>query len=79
MLERLRPDGIVPVNRAMWVNARVMPKWRADPQVAPMIDQDVWTTRSGHRVAYIADPDGNLVCLYDHPEEPWDGPIPDHY
>ena len=27
----------------------------------------------------IQDPDGIFCCLYDHPEEPWEGPIPDHY
>ncbi len=27
----------------------------------------------------IQDPDGIFFCLYDHPEEPWKGPIPDHY
>jgi hypothetical protein len=30
-------------------------------------------------VAYIQDPDGDFLCLYDHPEEEWEGPIPDHY
>jgi catechol 2,3-dioxygenase-like lactoylglutathione lyase family enzyme len=78
-LERLRPLGIRPVNRSLWVNAPVVRKLRADPKMAAQIDQEVWTTSTGHRVAYIADPDGNLVALYDHPEEPWDGPIPDHY
>ena len=41
--------------------------------------EDMWTTSSGHRVAYIKDPDGNFIELYDHPEEPFEGPIPDHY
>jgi len=27
----------------------------------------------------IQDPDGIFFCLYDYPEEPWEGPIPDHY
>lgn len=79
ILERLRPDGIVPVNRTLWVNAEAVRKLKADPQFAKMMDQDVWTTSTGHRIAYVPDPDGNLLCLYDHPEEPWDGPIPDHY
>ena len=42
-------------------------------------DEDVWVLDNGHRVVYIKDPDGNFIELYDHPEEPWDGPIPDHY
>jgi catechol 2,3-dioxygenase-like lactoylglutathione lyase family enzyme len=42
-------------------------------------DEDVWVLQNGHRVAYIKDPDENFVELYDHPEEPWDRPIPDHY
>ena len=79
MLERLKPHGIVPVNKRLWVNKAAVRKMKSDPRVAQLMDQDVWTTSSGHHVAYIADPDGNLVALYDHPEEPWDGPIPDHY
>ena len=43
------------------------------------MEEDVWTSRNGHRIAYIQDPDGIFFCLYDHPEEPWEGPIPDHY
>ncbi|MCI4320336.1 MAG: VOC family protein [Thermoplasmata archaeon] len=79
MLERLRTGGIVPVNRTMWVNRPVVEKLRADPKMAAMMESEVWTTSTGHRIAYVADPDGNLVCLYDHPEESWDGPIPEHY
>ena len=79
MVEQLRADGIVPVNRSMWVNTPVVQKLRADPKWVRMIESEIWTTSTGHRIAYVADPDGNLICLYDHPEEPWDGPIPDHY
>lgn len=79
LLERLKPRGIVPVNRHLWVNRGAVEKLRKDPEVAKFIDQEIWVTSSGHRVAYIPDPDGNLIALYDHPEEPWDGPIPDHY
>jgi hypothetical protein len=43
------------------------------------VEEDVWRTSTGHRIAYIPDPDGNLICLYDHPEEDFDSPIPDHY
>ena len=42
-------------------------------------NEDIWTTSSGHHIAYIKDPDGNFIELYDHPEEPPDGPVPDHY
>jgi catechol 2,3-dioxygenase-like lactoylglutathione lyase family enzyme len=42
-------------------------------------DEDLWVEDNGHRVAYIKDPDGNFIELYDHPEESWDGPIPDLY
>lgn len=31
------------------------------------------------RLFHVRDPDGNLLELYDHPGEPWDGPIPNHY
>lgn len=78
-LEKLRPFGVVPVNRSMWVNPAAVEKIRGDPELGRMAEQEVWVTRKGHRIAYVADPDGLLVCLYDHPEEPWDGPIPDHY
>jgi len=42
-------------------------------------NEDFWVTSTGHRLAFIKDPDGNFIELYDHPEEPFDGPIPDHY
>jgi lactoylglutathione lyase len=42
-------------------------------------DDDVWVLPNGHRVMYIKDPDGNFLELYDAPEQPWDGSIPDHY
>lgn len=42
-------------------------------------NEDIWTTSTGHHVAYIKDPDGNFIELYDHPEEPPEGPVPDHY
>lgn len=79
MLERLRPLGVRPVNRSLGVNPSGTAAVRADPSTAAMVDAEYWTTSKGHRIAYVPDPDGNLLCLYDHPEEPWDGPIPDHY
>ncbi|MCI4341444.1 MAG: VOC family protein [Thermoplasmata archaeon] len=79
VLTRLRAQGIAPVNRKLWVNKAALTKISSDPELARLVDQDVWTSTTGHRIAYVPDPDGNLLCLYDHPEEPWDGPIPDHY
>ena len=79
MLERLRRMGIAPVNRKLWVNAAGVERARLDPNLALAMEKDVWTPASGHRIAYIPDPDGNLICLYDHPEEAWDAPIPEHY
>jgi catechol 2,3-dioxygenase-like lactoylglutathione lyase family enzyme len=78
-LQGLRTRGIVPVNRELWVNQKVVEKIKSDPKWSDAMNLDVWTTATGHRIAYIPDPDGNLICLYDHPEEPWEGPIPDHY
>ena len=40
--------------------------------------KDIWVLPSGHNVAYIKDPDGNFIELYDHPEESW-GSIPEGY
>jgi catechol 2,3-dioxygenase-like lactoylglutathione lyase family enzyme len=79
MLRRLRKLGIRPATTKLWVNKRVVRKLMADPKARKDMKQDVWTTREGHRIAYIQDPDGIFLCLYDHPEEPWEGPIPDHY
>ena len=71
--------GITPVNRSLWANPKVVRQLKADPNEAASLEEDVWMTGDGHRIAYIPDPDGNLICLYDHPEEKWDDPIPDHY
>ena len=78
-LERLRAAGVLPATRELWTNEKVVAKMRAEPKWQAMIDSDVWSFSNGHRIAYIQDPDGIFLCLYDHPEEPWDGPIPDHY
>ncbi len=79
LLKRLAARGIVPVNRKLWTNPRGIERARSELAASAAMEKDVWTTASGHRVAYIPDPDGNLICLYDHPEEAWEGPIPDHY
>jgi len=78
-LKRLHEKGIAPVNRRLWVNPDAVRKLKADPEQAGALEKEYWTSPSGHRIAYIPDPDGNLICLYDHPEEKWDDPIPDHY
>ena len=78
-LARLKERGITPVNRYLWVNEPAVAKIRSDPAEAAGLEMDVWVTSTGHHIAYVADPDGNLICLYDHPEEDFDAPIPDHY
>ena len=48
----------------------------------PYFDPDEYpygTTSKGHHVAYIADPDGIQLCIYDHPEEPKDAPPGEAY
>jgi catechol 2,3-dioxygenase-like lactoylglutathione lyase family enzyme len=79
LLTRLKAAGLEPVNRRLWVNPVAVEAMRRDPEQAAWLEKDVWVTSTGHTIAYVADPDGNLVCLYDHPEEDFDGPIPDHY
>lgn len=83
MLQRLGERGIGPVTKKLWVNAVAVQRLKLDPEAAQEMEKEVWTSSSGPRVifraAYIPDPDGNMIALYDHPEESWDGPIPDHY
>ncbi|HYK94136.1 MAG TPA: VOC family protein [Thermoplasmata archaeon] len=78
-LERLRTLGIHPATRKLWNNPEAVARLRKDPNSASLMEKDVWTTSKGHRIVYIQDPDGNFLCCYDHPEEPWGGKIPDHY
>jgi catechol 2,3-dioxygenase-like lactoylglutathione lyase family enzyme len=81
-VERLRAMGIEPATRKLWVNRPAIEKLLAGPDaesVRDMMEKDVWVTKKGHRIVYVQDPDGIFLCLYEHPEEPWDGPIPDHY
>ncbi len=72
-LERLEKLGIEPATRELPSDPTSLRK-RSNSVV-----EDVWILDNGHRVVYIKDPDGNFLELYDHPEESWDGPIPDHY
>lgn len=78
-LNALRAKGIRPVNRELWVNRSVVDSMRTRAEEAALLDKELWTTPTGHTIAYVPDPDGNLICLYDHPEEDFDGPIPEHY
>lgn len=78
-LERLKTFGILPATKKLWVNRKGIEKFESDPRVQKLMNEDVWVSGSGHRIVYIQDPDGNFLCLYDHPEESWDGAIPDHY
>jgi catechol 2,3-dioxygenase-like lactoylglutathione lyase family enzyme len=79
MLKRLQSLGIPLATKKLWKNQSALEKIRANPEEAKELEEDTWVTSTGHRIAYIQDPDGNFLCLYDHPEEEWDGPIPDHY
>lgn len=79
VLERLKGLGVEPATKKLWVNKTAVRKLRQDPHMAEMMEKDVWTMKNGHRIVYVQDPDGIFLCLYDHPEEAWDGPIPDHY
>ncbi|HYM40869.1 MAG TPA: VOC family protein [Thermoplasmata archaeon] len=79
ILERLRTLGIEPATKKLWVNRRAVEKLRSDAHMSQVMGRDVWTLKNGHRIVYIQAPDGIFLCLYDHPEEAWDGPIPDRY
>jgi catechol 2,3-dioxygenase-like lactoylglutathione lyase family enzyme len=68
-LQRLEGLGILPSTKELGP---------LDHQGRPKDDDDVWVTSSGHNIAFIKDPDGNFIELYDHPEEPW-GSVPDGY
>jgi len=79
LITKLKAQGIESVNRKLWVNQEAVKVMKSRPEDAAWLEKDIWVTSSGHHIAYIADPDGNLICLYDHPEEDFDGLIPDHY
>jgi catechol 2,3-dioxygenase-like lactoylglutathione lyase family enzyme len=78
-LKRLKKLGITPATKKLWVNQKAVRQLRKDPGGRAMMRKDVWVTKTGHNIAFIQDPNGIFLCLYDHPEEPWEGPIPDHY
>ena len=78
-LARLRKLGIRPATRKLWTNKAAVKELAKSPKGKKEMRLDVWKTSTGHNIAYIQDPNGIFLCLYDHPEEPWDGEIPDHY
>jgi catechol 2,3-dioxygenase-like lactoylglutathione lyase family enzyme len=79
MIEQLETLGIPIATKKLWTNKTEIEKIRKDPKQANELEEDMWVISGGHRIVYIQDPDGIFLCLYDHPEEKWDGPIPDHY
>jgi len=77
VLKRLKAMGIEPASKKLWTNREVIAQ---NSQEAKDIEQDVWVTPNGSNMTYIQDPDGNYICLYDHPKEIWNETgIPDHY
>ena len=78
-LARLKRFGIKPATRKLWSNRKVVSQLRKTSKGRKEMRQDIWKTETGHNIAYVQDPNGIFLCLYDHPEEPWEGPIPDHY
>ena len=67
-LKRLASFGILPATKELGA---------LDEKGQPY-GEDIWVLSNGHNVAYIKDPDGNFIELYDHLEEPW-GPVPEGY
>ncbi len=63
ILDRLRARDIRPVNKKLWVNAQAIQRLRSDAVAMKETEEDGRTTTTGHRVAYIQDPDGNLLAL----------------
>jgi catechol 2,3-dioxygenase-like lactoylglutathione lyase family enzyme len=70
-LRRLRKDGVK------------APRWAAKTR-SQMVDaagyrKVMWVAPNGHRTAYVLDPDGNYVELYDHPELGRRFPVPETF
>ena len=78
-LAYLKGFGVLPATKKIWVNRAGIEKFRSDPRLLKFIDQDVWDFGNGRRIAYVQDPDGDFLCLYDHPDEAWGSPISDGY
>lgn len=82
-LERCKQLGIPIATKNLWNRERIAQHFANDPEVLRAMEKDVWSNPPGHphrfNAFYIQDPDGIFLCMYDHPDEPWEGPIPDHY
>jgi lactoylglutathione lyase len=83
MPERVRALGIPIATTKLWDRDRIEQHFSDDQELRDLTKQDVWSSPPGHphrfRAFYIQDPDGIFLCMYDHPDEEWDGPIPDHF
>jgi catechol 2,3-dioxygenase-like lactoylglutathione lyase family enzyme len=83
MLERCKSLGIPIATPKLWDPERVAQGLADNAELQAAMKQEVWSSPPGHphrfNAFYIQDPDGIFLCLYDHPDEPWEGPIPDHY
>jgi len=83
MLERCKELGIPVATKKLWNRERIAREFAGDVELQHAMEQDVWVSPPGHpyryNLFYIQDPDGIFLCLYDHPDEPWGGPIPNHY
>jgi catechol 2,3-dioxygenase-like lactoylglutathione lyase family enzyme len=83
MLERCKSLGIPIATRKLWDRERVALKFTDDDELKIEMEKEVWSSAPEHpyrfNLFYIQDPDGIFLCMYDHPDEPWEGPLPDHY
>jgi len=83
MLERVKKLGIPIATPKLWNREKVARDFAGDTELQSAMEDEVWSSPPDHphrfRVFYIQDPDGIFLCMYDHPDEAWDGPIPDHY
>jgi len=83
MLERVKSLGIPIATTKLWNRERIAQSSTNDEEFRAAAEAEVWSSSPEHphrfNAFYIQDPDGIFLCLYDHPDEPWEGPIPDHY
>jgi catechol 2,3-dioxygenase-like lactoylglutathione lyase family enzyme len=83
MLERVKRLGIPIATKMLWHREKMAREFAGNRELLEAMEKDVWSSPPSHphrfNVFYIQDPDGIFLALYDHPDEPWDGPIPDHY
>lgn len=83
MLQKCKQLGIPIATKKLWNRERAARNFAGDVELLKEMEKDVWSSPPGHphrfNAFYIQDPDGIFLCLYDHPDETWEGPIPDHY